>query len=92
MIWLNILKTIAPVLLVSLIFLLTSSWIILRILARFYTAAPEPRPRGAGYEVGAEEEYAWGCTRPCFLGDQAARIAREKFLADLLAANRTMKR
>ena len=84
LIWLEYLKTIAPVLLVSLIFLLTSSWIILKLLARFYQPLQSLVREVAGYEVGAAEEYAV-LHKALLLGDQAARIAREKFLADLLA-------
>ena len=84
LIWLEYLKTIAPVLLVSLIFILTSSWIILKLLARFYQPLQSLVRDVAGNEVKAAEEYAV-LHKALLLGDQAARIAREKFLADLLA-------
>ncbi|NCC76665.1 MAG: hypothetical protein EOM08_09555, partial [Clostridia bacterium] len=83
-IWLEYLKTITPVLLVSLLFALASSWIILKLLARYYQPLQSLVREVAGHEVGAVQEYAI-LHKALLLGDQAARIAREKFLADLLA-------
>ncbi|MDD2459429.1 MAG: hypothetical protein PHQ83_13080, partial [Eubacteriales bacterium] len=84
LIWLEYLKTIAPVLLVSLLFVLSSAWMILKLLARYYQPLQNLVREVAGHEVGAVEEYAV-LHKALLLGDQAARIAREKFLADLLA-------
>ena len=84
LIWLEYLKTIAPVMLVSLLFVLASTWIILKLLARYYQPLQSLVLEVAGHEVGAMEEYAV-LHKALLLGDQAARIAREKYLSDLLA-------
>jgi len=84
LIWMAYLKTILPVFLISLLFVLTSSWILLKLLARYYQPLQNLVHEVAGHEVGAVDEYAV-LHQALILGDQAARIAREKFLFDLLA-------
>lgn len=84
LIWMEYLKTIAPVFLISLLFVLTSAWIILKLLSRYYQPLQSLVREVAGHEVGAVAEYDV-LHKALLLGDQASRIAREKFLSDLLA-------
>lgn len=84
-IWLRFASVYIPLLLIGLIMVSLSIYVIARLMTKYYRPIQNLITQVAGDDVPADEYLV--LHKALILGDQAGRIAREKYLFDLMLGN-----